>query len=264
MQDFTKGSEWRLILNFALPMLLGNVFMQLYQFADTVIVGRYIGKEALAAVGASTPVIFLTIALIVGMGMGSSIVISQYFGAKQYDKVRTTADTLFTFLFVAAVLVTLLGSFGSETILRLMLLPEEIIPSATNYLQIYFGGAILLFGYNSVAAILRGVGDSKTPLYFLIISSVINVGLDFLFIVGFGWGVEGAAWATIISQGIAFLFSILYINKYHPILRIDLFHPRFDRAIFRQCMRMGLPAGLQQTFVAVGMLALMGLVNGFG
>lgn len=265
MKDFTTGREGRLIFNFALPMLIGNVFMQLYQFADTVIVGQYLGKEALAAVGASTPVVFMTIALVIGIGIGASIVISQYFGAKQYDKVRTTCDTLFIFLMAAAVVVTVLGVIFSEHILRLMLLPEDIIPLATEYLRIYFSGVTLLFGYNAVAAILRGVGDSKTPLYFLIISAILNVGLDFLFIVGFNWGVGGAAWATIISQGIAFILSVIYINnKKDHVIRIELFKPKFDRKIFSQCMRLGLPTGFQQTFVAVGMLALMGIVNTFG
>ena len=264
MKDFTTGHEGRLILNFALPMLLGNVFMQLYQFADTVIVGRFLGKEALAAVGASTPVVFMTISLVIGIGIGASIVVSQYFGAKQYGNVRRTCDTLFIFLLGAAVAISLIGYFGSEYILRLMLLPESILPLAKTYLRIYFTGSLFLFGYNAVAAILRGVGDSKTPLYFLIVSSLLNIGLDFLFIVAFGWGVGGAAWATIIAQGVAFVWSVIYINRRDHVIRINFRHPRFDRKIFVQCMKMGLPAGLQQTFVAVGMLALLGIVNTFG
>ncbi len=264
MIDFTKGNETKQIFQFALPMLIGNVFMQLYQFADTVIVGRFLGKEALAAVGASTPVVFLTIALVIGIGIGSSIVISQYFGAKRYDKVRITCDTLFIFLFIAALVITVVGVVFSESILRLIVLPEEIIPMAKTYLQIYFSGSILLFGYNAVAAVLRGVGDSKTPLYFLIISSVLNIVLDLLFIAVFGWGVAGAAWATVVSQGFAFLLSVWYVNRRNHVIRINLLRPKFDGEIFKQCMQMGLPAGLQQTFLAVGMLALMGIVNGFG
>lgn len=264
MRDFTVGNEGRLILNFAIPMLIGNVFMQLYQAADTVVVGRFIGKEALAAVGASTPVVFLTIALVIGIGIGASIVISQYFGAKQYDKVRTTCDTLFIFLFVAAVVITLFGVVFSEWILHLMMLPEDIIPLAKQYLQIYFGGIVLLFGYNAIAAIFRGVGDSKTPLYFLIISSVLNIGLDLLFVIRFGWGVAGVAWATVISQGVAFVLSLIYINSIDHVIRVNIFHLTFDRKIFVQCLKMGLPAGAQQVFVGVGMLALMGLVNTYG
>lgn len=264
MKDFTRGREWSQILGFALPMLLGNLFMQLYQFVDTAIVGRFVGKEALAAVGASTPVIFMTIALVVGMGIGASIVISQYFGMKRYDRVQATADTLTIFLAVAAVAVTVLGVLFSVPLLRLMKLPEEIVPMAAGYLKIYFGGSVFLFGFNSVSAVLRGVGDSKTPLYFLVVSAVLNVGLDLLFIVGLGWGVPGAAWATVIAQGAAFLLAVAYVNRKHTLLKFNLINPKFDGALFRQCLRVGLPSGLQQTFVAVGMVALMGVVNGFG
>ena len=264
MKDFTQGREWSQILGFALPMLLGNLFMQLYQFVDTAIVGRFVGKEALAAVGASTPVIFMTIALVVGMGVGASIVISQYFGMKQYRLVQTTSDTLMIFLAGAAVVITVLGVLFSGEILRLMKLPDEIIPMAAGYLKIYFGGSVFLFGFNSVSAVLRGVGDARTPLYFLVISSVLNVVLDLLFIVGLDWGVPGAAWATVIAQGIAFILSVLYVNRKHTLLKFNLINPKFDGALFRQCLRMGLPSGFQQTFVAVGMVALMGVVNGFG
>lgn len=264
MKDFTTGSESRLILNFAIPMLLGNVFMQMYQFVDTMIVGQFIGKEALAAVGASTPIIFMIIALVMGIGSGAAVVISQYFGAKQYDKVRTTCDTLFIFLLAAGAVVTVLGYFFSRSILHLMGLPDDILPHATEYLQIYFLGSILIFGYNAVSGILRGVGDSKTPLYFLIIASILNVGLDLLFVIVFQWGVAGAAWATLISQGVSFFLSVLYVNRKNKIVRVRLRHSNFDKTIFKQCLRLGLPTGLQQMFVGAGNTAMMGIVSGFG
>lgn len=264
MKDFTSGNEAKLILNFAIPMILGNVFMQLYQFVDSVIVGQYLGKEALAAVGASTPVIFMVIALIMGVGVGASVVVSQYFGAKEYEKVRDTCDTIFVFLLVAGVAVMVLGFFFSRAILSLMGLPDDVLPHATEYLQIYFLGSVLLFGYNAVSAMLRGVGDSKTPLYFLIISSVLNVGLDLLFILVFEWGIGGAAWATIISQGVSFLLCVVYVNRKNGVIRVRISHNRFDRTIFRQCVRIGLPTGLQQMFVGAGNTAMMGIVSGFG
>ena len=264
MKDFTTGNEAKLILNFAIPMILGNIFMQLYQFVDSVIVGQFLGKEALAAVGASTPIIFMIIALIVGIGIGASVVVSQYFGAREYDKVRSTCDTIFVFLLVAGIAVTGLGFFFSGLILRLMGLPEDVLPHATEYLQIYFLGSVLLFGYNAVSAMLRGVGDSKTPLYFLIISSVLNVGLDLLFILVFGWGIAGAAWATIISQGVSFLLCVIYVNWKDEVIRVRISHNRFDKTIFRQCVRLGLPTGLQQMFVGAGNTAMMTIVSGFG
>ena len=264
MKDFTSGHEGRQILNFAIPMILGNVFMQLYQFVDSVIVGQYIGKEALAAVGASTPVVFMIIALVMGVGVGTSVVISQYFGAKQYKEVQKTCDTLFIFLLLAGAAITMLGLVFSGPILRLMGLPEDVLPHATEYLEIYFLGSVLLFGYNAVSSILRGVGDSKTPLYFLIIASVANVLLDLLFVIVFKWGVAGAAWATIVSQGLSFLLCVMYVNHKHEIIRVRLHFSDFDRKIFGQCLRLGLPTGLQQMFVGAGNTAMMGIVSGFG
>ena len=264
INDFTQGSEWRQILRFSLPMMLGNLFMQLYQLVDTIIVGQSIGTEALAAVGASTPVVFMTTALVTGIGIGASVVISQYFGAKKIDRIQKTSDTLFIFLLVMGAIVSIAGYFLSDDILRLMRLPVESLPMGTDYLQIYLGGSILLFGYNSVSAILRGLGDSKTPLYFLIIASVLNVILDLLFILTFDWGVKGAAWATIVSQGTSFLLSIWWVNRKSSLLRIDLLRLKFNNFIFGQCLRLGLPTGIQQVCVAVGMMALMGIVNKFG
>lgn len=264
MKDLTSGPVGRQILLFSLPIILGNFVMQLYQIVDSAIVGRYLGKAALAAVGASMPVVFAVVALVIGVGSGASVVISQYFGAKQYDKVRLTSDTLHIFLVGAGLVIALVGAFCSEGIFRLIALPEELIPLATEYLQIYLGGIFLLFGFNTVAAILRGVGDSKTPLYFLLISAVLNVGLDLLFILQFGWGVAGAAWATVIAQGVAYVAAIAYINTGKSIFHINLLKLRFNGKIFRQCINYGLPTGVQQSLVALGMVALMGIVNGWG
>ena len=257
MKDFTSGPVGRQIILFSLPIILGNFVMQLYQIVDSAVVGRYLGKEALAAVGASRPVIFAVVALVIGVGSGASVVISQYFGAKQYDKVRLTSDTLHIFLVGAGVVIALVGLCFSEEIFRLIALPESLIPLASVYLRIYLGGVFLLFGFNTVAAILRGVGDSKTPLYFLLMSAL-------LFILVFGWGVAGAAWATVIAQGTAYFAAIWYINAGKSIFHIDLLKLRFDRKIFRQCINYGLPTGVQQSFVAFGMVALMGIVNGWG
>lgn len=264
MKNFTEGPIGKQLISFATPIILGNFFMQLYQIVDSAIVGQVLGKEALAAVGASMPVVFSVIALVIGIGSGASVVISQYFGANQYDKVRLTSDTLHIVLLVAGVIIAIIGIFCSELIFEAIELPAELIPQATTYLTVYLSGVFLLFGFNSIAAILRGVGDSKTPLYFLIISSILNVALDYLFIVTFKWGIAGAAWATIISEGAAYLGAIAYINKKIPILHIDLLHLKFNKKIFRQCINYGLPTGIQQTFVAFGGIALMTITNGFG
>jgi len=264
MRDLTTGSVGKNILRFAMPMLLGNLFQQLYTFVDQIIVGRYLGKEALAAVGASFPVIFTLIALIIGIATGGTIVISQFFGAKDFNKVKRTIDTIFIVMAVCAVIMTVVGISFSEEIFRLIKLPEELMPMANSYLTIYVSGLVIFFGYNSVAAILRGLGDSITPLYFLVLATIINIGLDLLFIVKLGWGIQGAAYATLIAQGTAFIVAIFYLNRNHELIKFNIREFAFDWEIFKQSLRIGLPTGLQHTFVALGMMALMSIVNGFG
>lgn len=264
MKDLTTGKEGSLILKFALPMLLGNVFQQLYNIVDSIIVGNFIGKEALAAVGASFPIIFGFLSLIIGIASGSTIVIAQYFGAKDIEKVKRTINTLFIFLFFASILISIIGIYFSENIFRLLRLPEEIIPQAKTYFNIFIGGVIVSFGFNGTSAILRGLGDSKTPLYFLIISTIINIGLDLLFVLVFKWGIAGVAIASVIAQGGAFLTAVIYLNRTHKIVRFALKGLAFDKEIFKKSIRIGLPTGIQQTFVAAGMMALISIVNGFG
>ena len=264
MQDFTKGKVIRQIFMFALPMLVGNIFQQMYNIVDSVIVGRFLGKEALAAVGASFPVIFTMIAFIIGIGGGFSIVISQYFGAKNYENVTKSVDTMIITLGIFSVFLTFIGIYFSESIFKLLQLPTELLPQATLYLNTYLSGTLLFCGYNTVSSTLRGVGDSKTPLYFLIIATICNIILDFVFIVGFNMGVEGAALATIISQGISFISAVTYLNKYHKVIKYKIVNLKFDNKIFWQSVRIGLPTGLQQTFVAIGMMAIMGIINTFG
>lgn len=264
MKDLTTGSIGRSIFRFALPMLIGQMFQQVYTLVDQVIVGNFLGKEALAAVGASFPIIFTLIALVIGIASGGMVVISQYFGAKDFKMVKRAIDTLFIMLFAAAIILTAIGLPFLEHIFRLMQLPEELMEMGVSYLSVYIIGLILFFGFNGISSILRGLGDSVTPLYFLILSTVLNIGLDLLFIVVFKWGVAGAAWATVVAQGVAFIVAAFYLNRTHPLIKFNIMDFTFDRKIFRDSMRIGLPTGLQHTFVALGMMALMGIVNTFG
>ncbi len=264
MKDLTVGNEGQLIFKFALPMLLGNVFQQLYNIIDSLIVGNSLGKEALSAVGASFPIIFALLALTIGITMGSSIIISQYFGAKDFEKVKLTIDTTFIFLAIASIIISVVGILSSEYIFRLINLPENIIPQATLFFDIYLGGTILLFGYNGTSAILRGLGDSKTPLYFLIIAVVLNIILCILFVLVFQWGVAGAAISTVIAYGVSFFSLVIYLNKTHEIVKFSFTKMKFNKEIFVKCLKIGLPSGLQQTFVALGMMALYGIVNKHG
>ena len=264
MKDLTRGNEGKLILRFALPMLLGNVFHQLYNIIDSIIVGNYIGKEALAAVGASFPVIFVFFSLVLGITSGSTVVISQYFGAGEDEKVKRSIETLLIFLFFSSIGISILGIRFSREIFLLLRLPEEVIPMAEQYLKVFFGGVIAFFGFMGISASLRGLGDSMTPLYFLIISTVFNIGFDLLFVIGFGWGITGVAFASVIAQGGAFVTAIFYLNKTHQIIQLSLFKLRFDKSLFRKTLRIGLPTGIQQTVIAAGMMALVWIVNDFG
>lgn len=264
MKDLTEGNEGKVILQFALPMLLGNVFQQLYNVVDSIVVGNFLGKEALSAVGASFPVIFAITSLIIGFVMGASIMISQFFGAKKFDKVRATIDTMNISLLVLSVAVAIGGVAASETIFKWMDLPADIRPMAVQYLNVTMMGAVTAFGYNATSSILRGLGDSKTPLYFLIISTLVNIVLDLVFVLVMGWGIEAVAWATVISQGVSFISAVVYLNLTHEIIRFRISEMSFHFDLFWKSLRIGIPSGAQHLIVALGMTALQKIVNQFG
>ncbi len=264
MKDLTEGKEGRRILSFALPLLIGSVFQQLYNVVDSIIVGRVIGKEALAAIGNAFPIMFTLIALIIGVAFGGTIVISQYFGAKDYERVRRAIGTIYVLMFSMALVLSAIGLVFIDEILNLVDIPEEVLPEATAYLKIIIAGIVVFFGFNGTSAILRGLGDSKTPMVFIIISTFFNIFFDVLFVLKFGWGIEGAAYATILSQGGAFLTAVIYLNRTHKLISIRIKDFVFDYEIFRQSIRIGLPTGFQHTFVALGMMALLKIVNQFG
>ncbi len=264
MKDLTQGGETRTIIAFALPMLIGNVFQQFYNMVDSVVVGNFVGTPALAAVGTSFPVIFLMISLVMGLTMGTSVLVAQYFGAKAMDKVRAAVDTGYITLFWAGLAMSIIGVVSTDSILRLLKVPADIFADASTYLRIIFAGLLTTFGYNAISAVLRGLGDSKTPLYLLMAASLLNVALDLLFVIAFGWGVAGVAWATIISQGVSFAGGIIHLNNRNKLMRLDVRNLVFDRDIFRHSLRIGLPTGIQQTMVSLGMMALTRIVNGYG
>ena len=264
VKDMTQGSAAKLILTFSLPMLLGNIFQQMYNMVDSIVVGRFVGPNALAAVGTSFPIIFLLISLVLGLTMGSGVVISQFFGAKQTDKVRRAISTALSFQLVFALVMSMLGLVLSRPLLHLLRTPPEIIGESAAYMQIFFGGLIFMFAYNAFAGILRSLGDSKTPLYFLMLSSVINIGLDIYFVAALGWGVRGVAWATLIAQGFSSVLCIAYVYKRVPLLRFTRADWVFDMEIFKTMLRIGIPSSIQQTVASIGMMAMQALVNSFG
>lgn len=264
MIDMTKGGATRLILVFTIPMFIGSVFQQFYNVTDSIIVGKFLGKEALAAVGASFPIMFLLIALTMGTTMGITVLISQFYGAKNFEKVKICIETAYLFLVVMAVAVTAAGLLLDDIILTMLKTPAEIYGNAKLYVDVLFSGLILMFGYNSISAILRGLGDSRTPLYLLIMSAFTNIVLDLVFILVFGWGVWGAAFATVLAQGLSFAGGIVYLQRINPLFRVNYLKLRFDRDIFVNSIKIGLPTGVQQMMVAAGMMALMRIVNHFG
>jgi len=263
MKDLTVGNEAKLIFRFALPMVFGNLLQQMYHFVDSVIVGRFIGKEALAALGASSPIFYALIAFIIGIGSGATIVISQYFGAKEIEKVKRAIDTIFIFLFWASIVITAIGISFSEEIFTLLHVDEAVIPMATSYFNVFMLGMIAFFGFSATSSVLRGLGDSMTPLYFMMIATVINIVLDIVFIVIFDWGIEGVALATVIAQSTAFISGAVYLTNKHQIISFNIFQFKFDKELFIKSIKIGLPTGFQQTFVALGIMALIRIVNNF-
>lgn len=262
--DLTHGSVWKVIVRFALPLLIGNLLQQLYNVTDSIIVGQFLGKEALAAVSASFFIYYFIISLVIGVGSGTSVVVSQFFGAKQYDKVQRAFSSFFIFMLVAGIVLSIAGIIFAEPIFRLTNTPEEVIPDAVAYFRIYIGGTFLFVTFNSIISILRGVGESVRPMIFIFITTILNIVLDLLFIVGFHWGIEGAARATVIAQGIGMCIALGYVNNTHPLLSIKKQDLLFDMKLFKEGLKIGLPTSVQQCAIALGLIALLGIVNSFG
>ena len=263
MLDFTEGKPWKLLLQFSIPMLIGNVLMQLYSVADFYIVGNYIGPEAMASVGTTMPILFALVSFIIGITMGSTVIVSQYFGAKDAVKMKRAIDTIIIFLVVAALVVMVVGLIFCEHFLRLVDTPDDVFEGANTYLKVNLIGLIPLFGVNCLNAILRGLGDSRTPLYAMLISSGLNIIFTLVFVLGMDWGIAGAAWATILTQAITMIGMVLWLNRKHPVIKITFHKLVFDMDIFRDSIRIGLPNGVQQALVAVGQMAMLGIVNRF-
>lgn len=262
--DLTRGTEWKVIFRFALPLLIANILQQLYNITDSIIVGQFLGKEALAAVSASYFIYYFIISLVIGIGSGTSVVVSQYFGAKKFRQVQQAFSTFFIFTLIAGILLSIAGIVFAEPIFRLTHTPPQVIPEAVSYFKIYIGGTFLFVIFNSIISILRGIGESKRPMIFILISTLLNIGLDLLFIVVFGWGIEGAARATVIAQGVGMCIALGYVDQLHPLLSIKKKDLIFNFPLFKEELKIGLPASIQQCAIALGLIALLGIVNSFG
>ncbi len=262
--DMTHGNETKLLLNFTVPMLLGNLFQQFYNMVDSVIVGRFVGTNALGAVGSVGSILFLFFSLCMGLGSGIGILISQYFGAGEYEYVKKTIANSIYITLASGLLMSLCGIVFAEPILRLMQTPTETYADALTYMRIASGFTFVVAGYNTISAELRALGDAKTPLIFLGVASVLNVGLDLLFVVPLQMGVAGAAWATVIAQFFAMLGSIIFGYRKNEYLRIERRHLAYDAGIVKKSCRIGIPVAGQNALIAFSCVALQSVVNRYG
>ena len=264
IREMTHGKPLTLILSFCLPMLLGNLFQQLYSMVDTIIVGKFIDVDSLAAVGSTGSVSFLIIGFTTGITSGSCILPAQQFGAGNYSEMRRLIANAVYLCAITTVVVTALAVSLCYPLLQLMQTPSDIIDLAYNYIVVIFGGICVTMMYNLMAGILRAMGDSRTPLYFLILASLINIGLDLLFIVVFNSGVAGAGWATVISQGISGILCIIYMKKNYPILQFEKGELAFSGSRLLSVARISVPMGLQFSITAIGSILLQSAVNSLG
>ena len=262
--DMTVGSPAGHIIKFTLPLLLGNLFQQLYNMVDSIVVGNFVGADALAAVGACGSMNFLFFSLSSGLAIGIGIIVAQFFGAGDEKNVRNTIANSIYVLAGAAITVSVLGILFSPAILRLLQTPDTIIGDSIIYMRTTCAGILFIATYNGVAAILRALGDSKTPLYFLIVSSVINVVLDLLFVLVFQWSVFGVALATIIAQAVSAITCIIYAYKKIEYFRLTREQLRFQPQIVTNSFKIGVPIALQNSMIAVSCMVLQGVVNTFG
>jgi putative MATE family efflux protein len=263
--DMTQGSVVGHLVRFAVPLLLGNLFQQLYNTVDLWVVGKFVSNEAYSAVGAVTPIITMLIGFFMGLASGAGVVISQYYGAKKYNQVRQTVHTSIVMTLALGAVLSVAGILIIPYMLKLMNTAPEAVPEATTYLTIYFAGAMGLLLYNMGSGILRAVGDSKRPFYFLVVSALLNIALDLLFVIGFGMKVEGVAYATILSQGVsAALILLVLARSNEDCVRLRWQELRVDRRILRQIIRIGVPSALQMAITSFSNVFVQSYINYFG
>ncbi|MDL2232971.1 MATE family efflux transporter [Ruminococcaceae bacterium OttesenSCG-928-L11] len=262
--DMTEGAPAKKLLLFCIPLLLGNIMQQLYNTVDSMVVGRFVSSNALAAVGASGPIIHLMVAFFMGLSAGASILISQSFGAKEYKKLEDTIHTILSLTLIVSVVIAAVGAAISPLILRLLNTPEEVFPMANTYMIITFIGIISLMLYNLINAVLHGTGDARSPFIILVICCIINIILDLVFVLAFDWGVAGVAWATVIAQTCSVVFGLWRINTGDKVFRIHLKKLRPTKSIVLSILRLGVPSGAQNALSSVGNILVQSVINSFG
>lgn len=262
--NMTQGSIWKLMVCFAIPIFLGNLFQQFYNVADTFIVGNVLGTEAMAAVGSSGNLIFMLIGFFQGVFVGAGVVVSRFWGAKDHENVSIAVHTSVAFAIVAGLVLTLVGVLLTPTILDWMHTPADVLPNSIEYFRVYFGGVIFAVLYNAVNGIFQAVGDSRHPLYFLIISAMLNVALDLLFVGVLGMGVGGAAFATVISQAVSAFLGLRKLMKATESYRLIPRKIRFNGRMLQKVLYIGIPSGLQNAVIALANVVVQTNINDFG
>lgn len=262
--DMTSGTPWKIILNFTVPIFIGNLFQQFYSMADTVIVGKFVGTGALAAVGSVGTIMFLILGFLQGLTAGFSVLTAQRYGAQDMNGMRKTVGTAAVLSLLVTVLMTAGSMLGMRSLLEFMNTPEDIFQDAYTYIMIICAGTVATVLYNLLSGILRALGDSKTPLYFLILSAALNIGLDLVFIIAFHMGAAGAAYATVISQGVSGVGCLIYIGKKVPVLRLKKEDFRPEKYLVKMQLSIGIPMALQYSITAIGAMMVQSSLNLLG
>lgn len=263
--DMTTGSPYKRIIQFAIPMLLGNLFQVLYNTVDSIIVGNFLGTQALAAVGAGNPFIFGLISFFVGLGLAATVMVSQAVGAKDYNKVHLISNTIYKLCIYLVIPFTIIGFFGSQPVLTLLNVPDDgTLTLATEYLQVIFLGLIFTLGYNLNAGLLQGLGDSVTSLKLLASSAMLNIVLDLVFVGPLAMGVRGAALATILAQGFSWIMGLVHINRKIEYVKINLLKLDFERSLVKESLTIGIPSALQNVIFSIGAMTMYSLINSYG
>ena len=263
-RDMTSGSIIKQIILFSLPLMLGNVFQMLYNTVDSVVVGNYVGKEALAAVGSTTMIVNMLVFFFNGFSVGAGVVIAQRFGARDMDRLHTAIETTMAMTFLLCAAFTAIGIFCVRPMLRFMNTPDDVFEGAVSYLTIYFWGISGLLIYNIGSGILRAVGDTTRPLLFLILTSLLNIALDLLFVLGFHMGIEGVAYATILSQLVSAVLTLRLLTVTKEIYKLTWRDLRIDGAVLKRIFAVGLPAGIQSVITAFSNIFVQSYINFFG
>lgn len=262
--DMTTGSIWKCMVSFAIPVFIGHLFQQLYNTADSIIVGNFVGKEALAAVSSSGNLIFMMTGFFMGLCMGAGVIISRYLGARDFEKMQKTIHTAVAFALCCGATLSVLGLWLAPKLLVLMKTPENVLPLSITYFRIFFFGSFFSLTYNVCAGILQAVGDSKSPLKFLIIASITNIILDLVFVGVFRWGVAGAAAATVISQMLSAVMGFRKLVKSEGYYKLHLNKIRFDLSRLKEILHQGIPSGINNSIISIANVVVQSNINAFG